>query len=76
MFCLLFSAIDPTIEEAVASIIWAEPRLSADVPELVIVSITRDVDGWLGMGVDLFFSEIFTNDCMNEKECLDTVCYY
>ena len=43
MFCLLLSAIDPTIEEAVASIIWAEPRLSADVPELVIVSISRDI---------------------------------
>lgn len=33
------SAIDPTIEEAVASVIWAEPRLSSEIPELLIVSI-------------------------------------
>lgn len=32
------SSVEPTIEEAIASIIWAEPRLSADVPELMIVS--------------------------------------
>lgn len=37
-FVLNFSAIDPTIEEAIASVIWCEPRLSADVNELTIVS--------------------------------------
>ena len=35
----VFSAVDPTIEEAIASVIWCEPRLSADIPELMIVSI-------------------------------------
>lgn len=38
-FLLVYcSAMDPAIEEAIASIIWAEPRLSADIPELTIVS--------------------------------------
>ncbi|XP_067932339.1 IST1 homolog isoform X2 [Watersipora subatra] len=32
------NAMDPSIEEAVASIIWTEPRLSADIPELLIIS--------------------------------------
>jgi len=31
--------MDPSIEEAIASVLWAEPRLSSDVPELSVVSL-------------------------------------
>lgn len=45
-FVVFLRELDPGLQEAVSTLIWAAPRLQSEVSELKIVSVIVDCDSW------------------------------